>query len=516
MNQPSTLQRFGHWLVDFSDYPLWLRRLFVYTWLAAAVAVGYVALAQIQNGIFGFPLDDAWIHQVYARNLGTRGEFAFFTGQPSAGSTSPLWALLLAGSYALNIDFRGWTLAIGILSLAGSALLAARLARRLDVRPWIADWLVPLFIILEWHLTWASVSGMEIPLFILLSLALIEGLYSAIPPLALGMLAGLLTLTRPEGVVLAGLVGLWLLWRVSTDRKRIGGYVTGGIVRLLQGLVLFGVAFLLILVPYLLFNLSTSGTLLPNTFYAKSQEYGELLSNTNFLIRWLSLYRQPVHGAQVLLLPGLVLMTWRLVRRINYELVLPLVWVLALPALYAARLPVDYQYGRYEMPVIPFIVIYGVAGTALLLERIRVRVIRRTWALTTAVLVVVFAWIGAGQYARSTAIINCEMVATARWTAANLPPSALIAVHDIGAQGYFDSHPMLDLAGLVSPEVVPFIRDEARLADWMQARGARYAIFFPTWYPALAKDSRFIPIHSENCAVTRASGEEDLGVYEIR
>ena len=55
-----------------------------------------VALALISAGVYlacagarGFPLDDAWIHQVYARNLGTRGEFAFFPGEPSAGSTSP-------------------------------------------------------------------------------------------------------------------------------------------------------------------------------------------------------------------------------------------------------------------------------------------------------------------------------------------------------------------------------------------------------------------------------------------
>jgi hypothetical protein len=40
----------------------------------------------------GLPLDDAWIHQTYARSLADRGEWAFQAGEPSAGSTSPLWS----------------------------------------------------------------------------------------------------------------------------------------------------------------------------------------------------------------------------------------------------------------------------------------------------------------------------------------------------------------------------------------------------------------------------------------
>ena len=36
---------------------------------------------------FGFPLDDAWIHQTYARNLGLRGMMAFSPDELSTGST---------------------------------------------------------------------------------------------------------------------------------------------------------------------------------------------------------------------------------------------------------------------------------------------------------------------------------------------------------------------------------------------------------------------------------------------
>ncbi len=502
-----------------------IRRLVVYACVGILAPALYLFVARLQFGATGLPLDDAWIHQVYARNLAARGEFAFFAGWPSAGSTSPLWAILIAPAYVLNLDGAAWARALGVLCLIVSAVLGGRLARRLGLRPFVADWLVPLFLLLEWHLNWAALSGMEIPLFILLSLALLEAWYSGLHPLWLGLLGGLVTLTRPEGIVLAGLVGLGVLAgqgrgpqskveRAALEESGVRGIKTRR--RLAAGVLSFTLGFALLLAPYLTFNLQASGTILPNTFYAKGQEYGALLQQGYLLTRWLSLYRQPLLGGQILLVPGLLYAVWRLARARRLELLIPPAWLAALPALYAARLPVDYQFGRYEMPVIPFMGIYGIAGTAWLFEKIRIRVLRRAWGLAAAVLVVAFAWLGANEYGRSVAIIDCEMVTTAKWTAANLPAGALIAAHDIGAQGYFDSHPLLDLAGLVSPEVIPFIRDEARLADWIQSRGAKYAILFPTWYPRLAADPRFVPIHSESCAVTRASGEADLTVYEIR
>jgi hypothetical protein len=496
-----------------SSLPSEARGPATYLALSALVATVYVVFALVQNRGFGFPLDDAWIHQVYARNLGTRGEFAFFPAQPSAGSTSPLWALMLGAGYAPGIDFRLWTILLAVSLVALSAILCARIAGRLGAPAFVACRMVPLFVIFEWHLAWASVSGMEIPLFILLSLALIELFLASSHPFWMGMVAGLLTLTRPEGAALGLLVATTLAMRTLDGRTREEG-INGDRSRY-SNLLLFGLAFVLPLMPYIAFNVWSSGTIFPNTFYAKSQEYGELLSHTNFLARWLALYRQPFLGAQILLLPGLLWMGWRLLGARQLAELIPLAWVGLLPALYAARLPVDYQFGRYEMPIIPFIGIYGIVGTWELLARIRTRAVRRAWGLAIAVLVIAFAWLGANQYAGSVAIVNCEMVATARWTAANLPPGALIAAHDIGAQGYFDSHPILDLAGLVSPEVIPFIRDEDHLHDWMKSRGATYAIFFPTWYRQLASDAGFVPVHSENCAVTRAAGEVDLTVYSV-
>ena len=267
--------------------------------------------------------------------------------------------------------------------------------------------------------------------------------------------------------------------------------------------------------PFLLFNLATSGTIFPNTFYAKNVDFAAL-ERTPFLVRWLQLLAVPWVGAQILLLPGAVFIGVSLVRKRAWHVLVPFAWLLILPALYALRLPVTYQHGRYEMPVIPFIVIYGVWGTAALFERIRFWTVRATWAVSTGVLLVAFWFLGANAYATDVAIIDCEMVQTAHWVAANAPANAIVAAHDIGALGYFYPHPFIDLAGLATPEVIPFMRDEGRLREYLVSRHATFAIFFPDWYPALASDPRFVPVYQTNCAVTREAGGTNMVVYRIQ
>jgi hypothetical protein len=67
----------------------------------------------------------------------------------------------------------------------------------------------------------------------------------------------------------------------------------------------------------------------------------------------------------------------------------------------------------------------------------------------------------------------------------NLSPDAVLGAHDIGAIGYFTQNPILDLAGLITPDVVPFIRDENRLGEYLKTANAEYLVSFPGWYPRL-------------------------------
>src|SRR5262245_22073045 len=136
-------------------------------WLGGAVLVGlfYLGVAAWGFSVQGFPLDDAWIHQTYARNLARSGQLAFTPGVPSAGSTAPLWSLLLGLGYLLRLPFQPWTYGLGIGLLGLTGWTVARLGVRLfPETPW-TGWCAGLFCLLEWHLAWAAVSGMETLLF---------------------------------------------------------------------------------------------------------------------------------------------------------------------------------------------------------------------------------------------------------------------------------------------------------------------------------------------------------------
>jgi len=485
-------------------------------------------------GSLGFPLDDAWIHQTYARNLVRYGQLAYVAGQPSAGSTAPLWTLLLSTGYFLQLDFKLWTYCLGLVLQTLTAWAAYRLASRLWPQQERAALFAGLFCALEWHLIWAAFSGMETILFILLALLLMErylnhalrvtyhtsqlviGRWS----LVIGLLGGLLTVTRPEGVVLFALIALDVLRRYlcsiftpapKGSKPRLSGFLG----------MLFG--FALLLMPYLLFNLTTSGLPFPNTLYAKQAEYQAEIVNFSFVVRLWRVTKPTIVGAQVLLLPGFAFAIYTTIRERRVEAALPLVWWVTMLALYAWRLPKDYQHGRYLIPTIPILVIFGSWGTLRLLRldsrQTIARAFSRAMFIAALVLLFIFWIIGARAYAADVGFIQGEMGAVARWLEANTPSDALIAVHDIGAVGYLADRPLLDLAGLITPEVVPFIADEGRLLAFMEEKGADYVVFFPDWSPAytrMSQDPRLHPVYRTGYAWTLRQGHVNMVVYETR
>ncbi len=499
--------------------------------IALASVMAYVGLTRVALGQLGFPLDDAWIHQTYARNLVELGRWAFVPGEPSAGSTAPLWTILLALAHLLPGDFHLWTYLFGATGLLMVGVGTWRLSLLLFGNSRLAG-VTALFCLLEWHLVWAGASGMEITFFGGLALIVmaryLEGVRglsgerkraSRLRPLQWGLLTGLLVMTRPEGLMLGAIIGGHMVLVLATERARADAEQFGTDLGM-GDLLVFGFGALLVVGPYLLYNWSLSGTIFPNTYYAKQHEYRILLSAVPWWRRLFSVGAAPWIGAQVLLLPGLVYQVitggqrdgssrWLALLSSN----VPLGWALLTILAYALRLPVTYQHGRYVMPVIPVLIVYGVGGTERLLNRLDLRLLRFVVALSTGALLVAFWVLGAQAYVQDVDIINCEMVSIARWLDANAPPDALIAAHDIGAIGYFTRRPLLDLAGLVNPEVIPILRDEAALQVWLVRRRADYLVTLGDWYTTLGRTADWLAIHRASCPRVQAAGKEDIVVY---
>jgi len=471
---------------------------------ASFTALGiYLLVSSHLDGI-GFPLDDAWIHQTYARNLAQLGQWAFIPGQPSAGSTSPLWSCLLSIGYIIKIQPLMWAYMLGGMSLLGIAIIGEKWFQYHFPGwfPWMG-----LFLIGEWHLVWAAVSGMETLLYSFLILSVFYLLFILKSrSWIIGILIGLTTWIRPDGVTLLGPAFFVIFLSNDCLRARVG--------KASQCFLGFLVGFL----PYLYFNWRLAGSWWPNTFYAKQAEYA-IYQQIPFLQRFLSLASLPLIGAGALLLPGFLYQLWSAIKIRDWVSISAILWWAGYTGIYAARLPVTYQHGRYLIPSMPVYYIMGFFGVAKIIQTIRISVVRQRILKMTWVLIIAGVWagfygIGAQAYAQDVAIIQSEMVASAKWISVNTPPNALIAAHDIGALGYFGGRKILDLAGLMSPEVIPFIRDEVKLANYMDNQHVDYLETFPSWYPYLSKLGT--PIFDTEGKYSTNEGGDNMHVYRWR
>jgi len=494
----------------------------------ALVAAG-LALLYIWAAGGGFPLDDSWIHQTYGRNLAQYGEWAFTPGTPSTASTSPLYTVILAIGYRLGIAPVLWTHGLGIVCLIVTGIVGARMATRLlpDLRN--IGLYTGLALVTEWHLLWAAGAGMETIVFSMFTLVLIGWAWRELDPpdgrrsyimrgAIFGVFAGLTTLTRPEGILLVGMIGLALL--IVRPNMTWANVITWGA----AAVITFGI----VLAPYVSFNLQLMGGLLPNTAASKRAEL-VLLFNASYLSRVIDMILPLTASGPLLLIPGAAVFAVEHVRSLRTDrrallYLLPLAWSIALILLYAAYLPAYFQHGRYVIPSVPAFVVTGVVGTAMLVQRVRRsrwgRVLSRTLVLATvAVYMIMALGLGLAAYQKDVSIIDSEMVPAAHWIADNLPADELLAIHDIGAVGYYAPRPIIDLAGLVSPELLPIIPIELHgEATWnlLRERDARYVMGFADQLPdANPDDPHLCPIFRARGMDAEVSDTYNMSIYRI-
>jgi hypothetical protein len=182
-------------------------------------------------GGLGLPLDDSFIHLQFARNLAAGRGLSYNPGELVTGSTAPLWTALLALLAYLPGSPVAWAQLLGSVLYLATVDATWRLARELGLSRGLAALAGCLTLGTGW-LAWSALSGMEVPLFALLSLwgiilhlrergevlaalrggpaaaattagsAAVGGVMA--PPLAAAVLA-LAALARPEGLLLLAL-----------------------------------------------------------------------------------------------------------------------------------------------------------------------------------------------------------------------------------------------------------------------------------------------------------------------
>ncbi len=428
-----------------------------------AIAGGLALAAALMWPLRGYITDDTFIHLQYARHLAEGHGPVFNPGERVYGSTSPLWVALLGAAMALGFDGLHAARALGAAATLASIALVFQLLRQTVRSPafrvagtlaWSAN---------AWMLRW-SLSGMEAPLAVALTLAgfvtFTGGTRWGERASLTGVLWAMAALTRPEGVFLILIWGVLLL----ADARR-----GDGLARLVAGafgpILLYG--------GWLVFARLYYGTFWPQTLAAKTA------GGAGAAYHLENLWRQfRIIGATDGLLAGLLLLALVMggVRaRVSaggmlglLPRLLPWAWVLGLPALYALRgVPV---LSRYLLPLLPILGWLTWRAT----ERWWVGEVptpgrsRRATAAAALVAVLVLAQnlvVYRAQvlpHVRSfSPALEGSLVAWGRWFERHAASDAVIATPDIGAIGYFGRRRVVDLAGLVTPQMVPHLMRDA-------------------------------------------------------
>jgi hypothetical protein len=196
-------------------------------------------------------------------------------------------------------------------------------------------------------------------------------------------------------------------------------------------------------------------------------------------------------------------------------------WVLVLhPLAQAVLAPYGgpaFQTGRYSLHLVPIAVVVAVAGLHDVLERVPARRGLRAAALALAAGLLVLPLRPAAEaYAWGVQNINGMQVRLGRWVARVTPPDAILAVNDVGALTYFGHRRIIDLMGLVTPDIVPARRrGPAAVLAYLERTCPDYLVIFPAWFPALAERSElFRPVERVRLSRNVVAGADEMVVYE--
>ena len=481
--------------------------------VVALLALGVVLARQWQasGSLSTVPLDDAYIHYRFADNLATGHGFAFNPDEPTPGSTSPLWVVLLAAGEIVRLSPVFASKLLGALSFVACAWLTWHIVVRLmgdDGPARLVAVVAGALVALSGRMGWAALSGMETVAFAALTLLALDRLLDHPLDVATSALLGLAALLRPEGYLLFFFVVL-----LSLLSPRPSGAGSSSVLRLSSSLLVFA----LIISPYALFSFSANGSLLPNTFRANARE----LTTAEYLFRYVRYVGDDNSVVLVLALMGLGMANrdrrlWPLAS-----------WAAGFPFFAALLTPNLRHHGRYSIPLIPFYVLLAVVGLCGYTNRIGEKMARRAVVVLSAAMLVLglvsmTKW--SGTFAADARDITQMQVRMARWVEANTPRSATCALSDIGAITYLSGRRVIDIVGLVTPDILPVVsgkpvgleRDQV-VFDYLVRRRPDYVIIIPTWYPYLASSpgSRLAEVHTVRLDHTPSVGGGDhLRAYQ--
>ncbi|HSP87622.1 MAG TPA: tetratricopeptide repeat protein, partial [Ignavibacteriaceae bacterium] len=197
-----------------------------------------------------------------------------------------------------------------------------------------------------------------------------------------------------------------------------------------------------------------------------------------------------------------------IVKNEENKFIVYLLFIIGLISVYYIKLPFAHRFGRYLMPVIPFYILISVYGIKIIFDFVSNRFVKRSALLPNAVFIIyvlILAGIFINQNKKSqeeftffSKYHNDRHVSAGRWLKENTNESDVIATHDVGAIAFYSERKIIDMAGLITPELIAQINQRSYseyLNNYLAKNKVEYVVTLKNWFEVVNDKPVFVPIN---------------------
>jgi hypothetical protein len=460
---------------------------------------------------FGWSLDDPYISYRYAENFANGQGLVFNSGEYVEGYSNFVFTLLLALLYKMGLNIVDLSRLIGLFSGIATILLLYHFLRKFPREfgnertadsGGILNYLALYLLALSGPFAFWAVSGLETGFYTFLAVAA-WFCFSKAKRLSAGnlllteiLLLGL-ALTRPDGIVFAAAIALFLFVARMRPRKEVSpeqGRQSAALTSARQewlpkGASLYGLIFLIPFILYTYWRYRYYGNILPNTFYAKAT--GEARFQVADGIAYtIGFFKANGHVLLLMAAVPFFLSPLRLARPLLTSFFIIILTIFMIIYCGGDWMPAS----RFFVPVLPFLFFLVQEGVRLVWDRARQRdTLYKKRDLIALLLIAILAgnlyferketrlWV----YGTRTGTLYQQYVDMGKWMRAILPGDAVFAGAEAGILPYYSKLRFIDMLGIIDPHVakLPGGLHQKYSAEYVLSRKPDYIVLHVHIHP---------------------------------
>lgn len=447
--------------------------------LLGAFAFEYTGHKDKKPGFLSVPLDDAWIHFIYAKSLATTLRLDYNPGQSEAGFTSMLWVILLAPLLLIGLPAPLAAKIIGIAAHIGLAWFIFLLIKR-----YCSTYLAAgggFFIAFAPILYFSSLSGMEVMIYAFsMAGALYYFLESNYKTCAVFLIA--VALSRPDGIIFISIIWAALIVYILFN---LVGKTNGKKVSAIDWALVFALPSFAI-ASWMAYCFVAIGRPFPSSYYLRAGQtefflnfnrlndiFIEISGSCSMLNHW---------SKWLMVILGLVFLLLKNERRNLVFFFFPPIFMFLMGGEGLQIIGGTFTGNRYLVPILPFLMALQIFGVALIVKIVLLVIKggkRQEKFVAPAVLAlmatfIIFlpfgSWFDNQQRLRTEFAQSCSnilqmQVAAGKWIKANTASDSVIATFDAGAIRYIGNRQTIDILNLNSHDIPPndpvVVKDQA-------------------------------------------------------